>query len=189
MSEFSESYHLFSNDQKDGIELLKRSFVRGFVYPEKNNWVTIIPSGRKFHVIRRFIKNNKGVLIHLINAEDHGWSLSIYDGIKRTFHFECSWEEDIEINQDEYHRERLVELINSNPHKVKPITPLDITQIFYVSDFEELIEKNPVTQVANLLRLEHFEWISYDYVQKDYKEDPQEIKNKGILIVNNWIPF
>lgn len=189
MSEFSESYHLFSNEHKDAIELLKRSFVRGFVYPERKNWVTIIPKGRKFKVNRRLVHHNKGILIHLINAEDHGWSLSIYDGRKRTFHYECSWDEDLEINQDEYYRDRLVELINANPNKIRTVSPLDITQIFYVLDLEELFEKNPVTQVANLLGLEHFEWISYDYVQKDYKENPKEIKNKGIQIVNNWIPF
>jgi hypothetical protein len=189
MSEFSESYHLFSNEQKDGIELLKRSLLRGFVYPDSNNWVTIIPSGRIFQVNRRLINSNRSVLIHLINAEDHGWSLSIYDGKKRTFHYECTWEEDIEINQDEYHRDRLVELINSNPHKNRSITPLDITRIFYVSDLEELFEREPVTEIAELLRLDNYEWISYDYVQREYRENPNEIKNKGIRLVNSWFPF
>jgi hypothetical protein len=189
MSEFSESYHLFSREQKEGIDLLKRSFLRGFVYPVSNNWVTILPSGRIFQANKRLINRNKGILIHLIHAEDHGWSLSIYDNKNRTFHYECNWDEDLEINQDEYHRERLVELINSNPNKIRTVIPLDITKIFYVTDLEELFEKKPVSEIANLLRLEHFEWLSYDYVQRDYKENPNELKNKGIRLVHNWLPF
>lgn len=189
MSEFSESYHLFSSDQKDGVELLKRSLLRGFVYPESYNWVTILPSGRIFRANRRLINNNKGVLIHLINAEDHGWSLSIYDGKKRSFHYECNWDEELEINQDEYHRDRLVELVNSNPHKFKSITPLDITKIFYIRDMEELFEREPVNEIAKLLRLEHYEWLSYDYLHEEHKENPKEIKDKGIRVVNGWLPF
>lgn len=189
MSEFSESYHLFSTKQNDGMKLLKRAWLQGFVYPEINNWVTIIPKGSIFQPNRRLINSNTGILIHLVNAEDHGWSFSIYDGKKRTFHYECTWEEDIEINQDEYNRERIVELINSNPNKMQSVTPLDITKIFYISDFEEIFERNPVNQVAGLLGLEHFEWISYEYVQREYKENPSEIQNKGIRIVKSVFSF
>ncbi|EBK2060064.1 hypothetical protein AAL85_25075, partial [Salmonella enterica subsp. enterica serovar Typhi] len=73
MSEFSESYYLFSLDQNDGIKLLKKAWLRGFVYPSSYNWVTIVPSGRSFQPNKRLINKNKGVLVHLINAEDHGW--------------------------------------------------------------------------------------------------------------------
>lgn len=189
MSEFSESYHLFSTEQNEGIKLLKSAWLRGYVYPASNNWVTILPSGKSFQPNKRLINRNKGILIHLIHAEDHGWSLSIYDGSRRTFHFECTWEEEIEVNQDEYHRERLVDLINLNPNKPRLVTPLDITKIFYISDFEEAMEREPVNQIAELLRLDNYEWNSYEYVQREYKDNPTEMKNKGIEIVNGIFTF
>lgn len=186
MSEFSESYHLFSSEQKDGIKLLKKAWLRGYVFPASNHWVTIIPNGRNFQPNKRLIHNNKGTLVHLINAEDHGWSLSIYDGNKRTFHFECTWEEDMEINQDEYNRERIVDLINQNPHKLRTATPLDMTKIFYFSDLDELFERDPVHQIAELLRLDNYEWVSYEYVQRECVENPIEMKNKGVIPVNGF---
>lgn len=187
MSEFSESYHLYSSDQNDGVKLIKKSWLRGFVYPAVHNWVTITPSGRIFQPNKRLIHNNPGTLLHLINAEDHGWSISIYEGKQRTFHYECSWEEDIEINQDEYDRDRFVELVNRNPNKLKSVTPLDITKIFYVSDYEEIFESNPLHQVAELLRLEHYEWISYEYNQCEYKENPKEFLNREIKVVRSLL--
>lgn len=183
MSEFSESYHLFSTEQNDGVELLKRAWLRGYVYPASNHWVTIAPKGEIFKPNKRLINSNKGTLVHLINAEDHGWSISVYDGNKRAFHFECAWEEEVEINQDEYNRERMVELINQNPNKLSVVTPLDITKVFYFSDFEEFFERDPVNQIAGLLRLDNYKWVSYEYVQAEYKENSSEVINKGIKMV------
>jgi len=95
----------------------------------------------------------------------------------------------MEVNQDEYHRERLVELINLNPNKPRSVTPLDITKIFYISDFEEAMEREPVNQIAELLKLENYEWNSYEYVQREYKDNPTAMNNKGIEIVNGIFTF
>jgi hypothetical protein len=43
MSEFSESYHLEADDQQDGLCLLRRANLEGFVFPPQYGWVTIIP--------------------------------------------------------------------------------------------------------------------------------------------------
>src|SRR4029453_6269757 len=44
MSEFSESYHLEADDQHDGLQLLQRANLDGFVFPPQHAWGTIIPS-------------------------------------------------------------------------------------------------------------------------------------------------
>ena len=126
--------------------------------------------------------------MNLINAEDHGWSLSIYDGNKRTFHYECTWEDDIDINQEEYDRDRIVELINKNPNKLQSVTPLDITKVFYIANIEEAFETDTVHQIADLLRLENYEWISYEYVRRGFKEDLIDMQ-KGIKFVNSIFSF
>lgn len=189
MSEFSESYHLFSTNQEDGVKLLKRAWLRGYVFQASQHWVTVLPKGTSFQPNKRMIAANRGILIHLIHAEDHGWTFSIYDGNKRTCHFECTWEEDIEINQEDYHRDRIVELINNNPYRSRPVTPLEITKIFYINDFDEMFENNPVDQLAELLGLQHYEWLSYDYLQNDIKANPSEVEGKGIKVVSGILGF
>lgn len=79
--------------------------------------------------------------------------------------------------------------MNIKPHNSQPVTPLDITKLFYVSDFDELFEKNPVNQLASLLGLQHYEWLSYDYLQSEIKDNPTELANKGIRIVNGILGF
>ncbi|QMV40039.1 hypothetical protein [Cohnella cholangitidis] len=189
MSEFSESYHLYSTDQNEGIKLLKKAWIRGFVLPESNHWVTVLPKGSKFLPLKRLIAVNSGILVHLIHAEDHGWSFSIYDGNKRSCHYECTWEEELEINQDDYNRDRIVELVNSNPHNPNPVTPLDITKIFYIRDMEDLFEKEPVDQIAKLLGLSNYEWLSYDYMESEFRDNEQELRNKGIISVKSIMSF
>ncbi|MFC5406450.1 hypothetical protein [Cohnella soli] len=90
MSEFSESYHLHSNDQEEGVSLLKRAGVKGFVYPQENNWVTILPEGDTFQENKKLITSNEGTLVHYIFAEDHCWSIDIFEGANRVFQYECS---------------------------------------------------------------------------------------------------
>ncbi|MCR2803881.1 hypothetical protein [Paenibacillus soyae] len=189
MSEFTECYYLYSSNQNDGVKLLKKAWLRGYVYPAGQHWVTILPSGRPFRPNKRLIGQNKGVLLHLLHAEDHGWQLSVYEGRKRTFHYTCEWEEELSIDQEEYDRHKMVELINRNPYKIKSVTPLDITKIFYVTDYEDIIERNPVHQIAELLRLEHYEWLSYDYMQRDCKENPEELTGQGIRYVQPLFSF
>ena len=189
MSEFSESYHLFTKDQNEGVRLLRRAWLRGFVFPETNHWVTLVASGSMFKPNKRLIYSNKGMLIHLINAEDHGWSISVYDGRKRTFHYACTWEEDIEIDQEEYNRERMVQLINNNPHRTQTVTPLDITKVFYAADVEELFERDPVAQITKLLGLVHFEWTSYEYMTREYQENADGMLKRGIKRVNGLLSF
>jgi hypothetical protein len=95
MSEFSESYHLFSSNQEEGISLLRNAGIRGFVFPEENK------------------------LLHYIFAEDHGWSLSIFERTTKTFHYDCSWDEGVGNNYQEINKNKIVEIINRNPSRKK----------------------------------------------------------------------
>lgn len=48
MSEFSDSYHLRSNNQQDGVDLLRAAGLRGYVFPPENGWVTVVAEGEEF---------------------------------------------------------------------------------------------------------------------------------------------
>jgi hypothetical protein len=69
------------------------------------------------------------------------------------------------------------------------VTPLDITKIFYISDYEDFSERNPIQEIVSLLGIEHYEWVSYEYAQREYKENPVEFGRKGITLVNGIVPF
>ncbi len=48
MSESSDSYHLRSETVEEGVELLHRAHLCGFVFPANNGWVSILPGGEAF---------------------------------------------------------------------------------------------------------------------------------------------
>lgn len=42
MSEFSESFHLRSEDRADGVDLLRRAKTTGYVFEPRDGWVTVL---------------------------------------------------------------------------------------------------------------------------------------------------
>ncbi|KGE16808.1 hypothetical protein [Paenibacillus wynnii] len=184
MSEFSESYHLLSNNQQEGVSLLQNAGIGGFVFPETNNWVTLLPEGDIFELNNELISHNPGVLLHYIYAEDHGWSLSVFEGTNQTFHYECTWEEEVENNYQEINKSKIIEIMNRNPSKEKDITAFEISKYFKIRDQEELFELIPAYRVAELIGLSNFEWISYEYMEMDQNDNSNPVGDKGIIIVN-----
>ncbi|WP_256758123.1 hypothetical protein [Cohnella sp. WQ 127256] len=43
--------------------------------------------------------------------------------------------------------------------------------------------------MAELLGLQHYEWLSYDYLQNDIKANPSEVEGKGIKVVSGILGF
>ena len=166
MSEFSESFHLLSTDQQDGIALLKRSSLHGFVFPAANNWVTVLPEQFSFEADDPLIQANSGILLHYVHAEDHGWSIRIYNKNTLAFHFEVQYEEDMEGEQD-----------------------LDLTELLSVINLDtdsyesldgQLLEDPAPEEIAELVGLVNYDWISYSYVQNEKEQFPDQFKLKGI---------
>ncbi|MDQ0060063.1 hypothetical protein [Paenibacillus harenae] len=186
MSEFSESYHLFSKDQKEGVDLLNRAGIGGFVYPEENNWVTLLPEGEIFHENNKLISNNTGTLLHYIFAEDHGWLLSIFENNTMTFHYECNWDTDVENNYKEIDKNKLIELINRNREEHNRITVFEISKLLNINSMEDIFEFVPAYQVAELIGLKHYEWLSYDNMVRDIDDLKESDPNfvKGLIIVS-----
>jgi hypothetical protein len=181
MSEFSESYHLQTSNIQDGIDLLKRASLKGFVYPASNNWVTLLPEGSSFQPNNKLIQANQGLLLHYINAEDHGWAFNIYEGIIQTSHYECTWEEDITIDQQDLNPEKVQSIISSNQQLQQPITTIELIDLLTPEDLEQLFETTPAEQFAQLVGLENYEWVSYDYVQSEH--DPEKFNDNGIVFI------
>jgi hypothetical protein len=91
MSEFSESYHLEADDQQDGLRLLRRANLEGFVFPPQHGWVTIIPRSEFGTPPERLLEGNEGYLLRYLLDQDAGWMFAVYTGPILACHYECRW--------------------------------------------------------------------------------------------------
>lgn len=92
MSEFSESYHLVAANADEGAALLGRAGTGGWVFPEANGWVTVVPQGDFGMVAPQSIASaNTGLLVHYMNAEDHGWSIEVFKADTSLCAYEVDW--------------------------------------------------------------------------------------------------
>ncbi|RAP76143.1 hypothetical protein [Paenibacillus montanisoli] len=183
MSEFSESYHLVGKDRREGIALLTRAGLSGYVYPAINDWITLLPSGPIYTQNEELIANNHGMLLYYAYAEDHGWSFSLYEGDKLICRYDCSWDEEIVHDVSELHAERLLAFINSRPGRQQDVTDEQLMKALSITDFEELFEQVPAYQFAQWLGLTHYEWQSHDYIERDFEESLDYITDSGVVKV------
>lgn len=107
VSEFSESYHLESSDQQDGLSLLRRAKLRGLAFPPRDGWVSVFPESEFGQDLEELSAVNTGVMLHHLYDEDAGWMFRIEVGGESVCYYECRWldwgdpEERIKIKDDE----------------------------------------------------------------------------------------
>ncbi len=179
MSEFSESYHLKSNNQTDAVSLLKKASLSGHVLPQHNGWVSFVVKESQFEPIDKLISSNQGQLIHYIYAEDHGWEISIYFDSKRVFNYRCDWEDEISVDDNGLSMDLIKEL------SMQEVSDEQLGEIFYPNDFDGIFDNPPAYKIAEILGLKHYEWVSYDYVNSDLEtgETGMELTLKDIIRV------
>jgi hypothetical protein len=91
VSESSESVHLRSTNPNEAVELLKRAKVAGFVFPERNGWVSFVHSVNDPEDRFRVEQANTGLLLFYDYAEDHGVWVNIHEGKKRVARLKASF--------------------------------------------------------------------------------------------------
>src|SRR6185312_12985403 len=92
MSEFSNSFHVRSNDVREGVELLRRAGVPGYVYPPANGWVPVVFPHGMGGSDERVVAANRGLSVHYDHAEDHGVQIDLYQGPRRVARLFASFE-------------------------------------------------------------------------------------------------
>lgn len=170
MSEFSESYHLRSISQNDGVELLRRAGLKGFVFPPANAWVTIVAEGAPYEPNKKLITANTGVLLHYMYAEDHGWAFSVYSGSEPAVEYGCYWEGDLVIDDSALDLGRLCELVGPCAGGEAELCLEKIRDVLCPQSHDEVFEGDgpPAYRFARLLGLENYRWLSYRYLVIDY---------------------
>jgi hypothetical protein len=79
MSLAYESYHLRAPDIGEVVSLLKKSGLKGFIFPACDGWVSFCPQGLPFAQNESLIANNIGLLLQVACSEDYGWTFVLFD--------------------------------------------------------------------------------------------------------------
>lgn len=87
MSEYSESYYLRSEEQNEGVQLLERARLHGYVFPPSGGWVQILADGPKVVPNIRLLGVNSGILLHYVVPDGVSVSLEVYEGQVPRFRF------------------------------------------------------------------------------------------------------
>ena len=167
MSEFSESYHLRSENAEDAIQLLRRAGRKGYVFQPARGWVSFVAEDGVFEPDDRIVAAASRPLLHFVSAEDHGWGFALLDGREVVSGYNCEWENDITCDDSKYSREALQRLVPSADASLLD----EFERRLHPSDFDELLEVNPSRLLGQALGLEHYEWLSYNYISSDSPDD------------------
>lgn len=174
MSEFSQSYHLRTDDPADAVALLERAGLSGWVLPPGNGWVSFLPFPDTFgEPLPSLVEGNQGTLLFYLNAEDHGWLFTIFQGAQPVSSYGCSWEDDLDVQDDQLDAGLVETLVRSGA--VDPDTSAEQAERLLHPDgidqvlayFTHTEGRNPGHGFAEIIGLEHFHWLSSDYLAKD----------------------
>ena len=169
MSEFSESFHLKTDSQQSGENLLRRACLTGAVFSPVRGWVTVVPESELEEAVDQMVTSNQGILLHYLYAEDNGWLFELYKNNSIICQYECAWESELAINDSDLNQAAFVSLlIEKSREKV-------LEDILYPPDLNAVIMDPPAYRFANLLGLEHYEWLSGGSLDGIEERDPKVI--------------
>lgn len=173
MSEFSESYHLRSPRREDACDLLRAAGLAGYVYPPTEGWVTFVAADGEFEPDPRIVEAARQPLLHYVCAEDHGWSFSLSDQGRVVCAYRCDWNDDVTFDDARYSRAALKKAVPNAEGEA-----LDaFEKLLRPTDFEEVMESETAKVFAEAVRLKYYDWLDYDHVARDFREEPDEFRD------------
>lgn len=173
MSEFSQSYHLVSDSADEGVALLRRAELRGWVFAPGNGWVTLIPEPDEFGEASAALLDacTTGTLLYYLNAEDHGWTFTVYRESRAVCAYGCSWEGGLEIEDASLRLDVLEDVVAANLPAQAAEARVALERLLYPASLEHLAAfaehtdgNNPGHGFAEVMGLEHFHWLSAQYL-------------------------
>lgn len=157
MSEFSDSFHLRTDDPEDAIELLRRAKVPGYVFPPAFGFVSFVcPRDKRFY--QQVLGANLGLLVDYSFAADHGCWVNLYERDVKVGNLSAAFEEE----RSRFDREAFIDIGLVDPQGAEAIAE-------WVREAHDVSKRSRETDhtVAKKLRLPHFSWLSYHYALSD----------------------
>ncbi len=91
MSDFDESFHLRSELQSDGFELLKHLNLKGVVFEPVNGWVSLLPQGELNSSIEAIAQSTPCLVLHYLHHEKYSWAFNIFKDGSLISSYACVW--------------------------------------------------------------------------------------------------
>jgi len=171
MSDFSDTYHLRTSHVEDAVALLRRAGIHGFVLPEGEEWVLILPSGEVFVPNQKLIASNQGELLHFVYAEDHGWGFELYKGPDEVLGYGCSWDQVLTLDRSMDYRA----LVEHHPAFGEQYSKEQLKRLFEPDSLETLFDLAPADACADVFGLQYYHWIRYDQMCSDLESGAHEL--------------
>jgi hypothetical protein len=183
MSEYSESYHLYSESHDEAIELLHRAKLRGYVFESNNHWVSLVCEGKRLRPNIKLVQNNRGLLLHYICQEDHNCSFAFYQNDRVVNNYRCDWNSrSVKVDDSLLNRVLLQQFMQD-----KAATAQDeLWNHLHPKSFDNLQENQPAYSFASAVGLPHFEWLAYDDIEL-YLEHSENNRGKVYKVSNKQV--
>lgn len=163
MSEFSESTHLRAGDVQEAVSALERAGLGGWVLPPASGWVTVVvdaPFGSRPDLL--LAPAFDGVILHYLNAEDHGWGCWLHHRGEALSAYETEWTFDVEIDDGALDAPAMLAALAATGLEIDPGA---LEALLHPADLEAELEApgdNPGHRFARLLGLPAFVWLAAD---------------------------
>jgi len=175
MSEEACAYYLRSDRIEDAFELLKRWNRRGFAYPPRDGWVTLVVAETEFEY-PWVAPGNRGLLLRFEPMTTYGWHFDIWKGIEQIGSYGRWWiQKKIDVEPADL-VDRLVTLFPYLGHRRDELAAL----LRLDGGTCDLKGPETVRRFAELLKLFYFNGISYGLLDKF----PQDAVDSG-----RWLAY
>ncbi len=165
MSEFSDSFHIRTDDPAECLQRLRRARLAGITFGPSNGWLTFIPYEelKAFRdaqgegvFARQLSQILSAAVLHYSYGEDHGWSFTWVRPGEAPSGFACWW-----------NPEPTVERARLDLEALRPIADVDaLAPLFEGADAARAFEWRPAYAFAEILRLPAYKWLSPQLAQR-----------------------
>ena len=168
MSEFSESFHLLTDDRTEAEALVRQSGLTGWTLPPSSGGWTPVVIDRDFtgEPDDHLVQANTGVLVLYVCAEDHGCELTVWSGAETIGHYRAEWTEEVEV-EDHLDPATVQAAIGDRVE----IDAAELEAALSVAVIESSLDPaSGVRRAAAALGLGPVDWLSAAYLRHDAAE-------------------
>ncbi|WP_028666591.1 hypothetical protein [Runella zeae] len=157
MSDFSNQFHLKSDNIEDAKILLKNANLKGYLIPPVNGWITILVAERA--ILTQF---NKGLLLEFIRTDDAlFWGFDLYRDANLISHYDIQdYFEGFKISNERLNFEEFSVELQLDDDKKEALK-----ELFGVDNPDEADGGD--YKFAEIIGLENIEWLSFEYADSD----------------------
>jgi hypothetical protein len=169
MSEFSDSYHIRTDDPARAKQRLRQARLAGIIFGPSGGWLTFVPY-EELAVYRRSMVGDaftvqlshvlSATVLHYNFSEDHGWSFAVARPGEKLNRFACWWDPEPTIEREQLDLGQLASIAN-----VEVLAPL--LQGF---DATTAQSRRPAYEFGEQLRFPAYKWLS-PYLAQHHTDD------------------